>query len=94
MALAMKWETAFVITFSIIGSNILFGFYDRWRAKLDRRTEIPAYRNWRGVYVPDLHLIRAKRAAIAAYIIGFIVIMALSYFFLTHLPPELVSRAH
>lgn len=90
----MRWETSFVIAVSVIVGNILFRLYDRWRAKLDRRTEIPAYRNWRGVYVPDLILIRAKRAAIAAYIIGFIIIMALSYFFLTHLPPELVHNAN
>ncbi|WP_203309758.1 hypothetical protein [Sphingomonas beigongshangi] len=90
----MTWTTAFVIAFSVCAGNLLFGLYDRWRAKLNKRVEIPAYRNWRGVYVPDLHLIRAKRAGIAAYIIGFIVIMALSYFFLTHLPPDLVRSTH
>lgn len=49
-------------------ANLIRAYWSKWKAHKAARTEIPAYRNWRGEYVPDLHLLRARRMVIAAWV--------------------------
>jgi len=56
------------IVFGTALANLARVYLAQFRAWKAARTEIPAYRDWRGRYVPDLHFIRIKRAIIWAWV--------------------------
>lgn len=64
-------------------ANLLRVFYARHQARLASRPVIPAQRNWRGEYVPDLHLLRIRRALIIAFSAAMIAAFLYSYRVLT-----------
>lgn len=78
----MTWHSIFSIMGAVILANLIKVWRDHVKDKRAARTEIPAYRNWRGEYVPDLHLIRARRLAIVAFIMFAIGIIVLAIFLL------------
>ncbi|ANC85469.1 hypothetical protein [Sphingomonas sp. NIC1] len=76
----MTWQHALSIALAVAAANLTFQYLARFRAWKAKRTEIPAYRNWRGEYVPDLHFIRMKRAFIASWVVFVLVSAVWGYF--------------
>lgn len=72
------------IACSVILAHVLLHYLGRYKRWKDSRTEILAYRNWRGVYVPDLKLKRVERAVIWFVILTFVIGAVLSYLFVTN----------
>lgn len=64
-------------------ANLARVYYARHKARLAARTVIPAQRNWRGEYVPDLHLTRLKRSILAAWVAVTIAAFLYSYQIMT-----------
>lgn len=82
----VNWNNILAITLTVALVNLWRAYREKRRAQLAARTEIPAYRNWRGEYVPDLWRIRARRAAIASYVMMMLSLPFVGYFFLSSLP--------
>lgn len=83
---AMTWQRALGIVLAVAIYNLWRVYRVKRQAKLDARTDIPVYRNWRGEYVPDLHLIRLRRAVIWAWVLFFVAGFPLGYVLLTNYP--------
>lgn len=83
----MTWQHALSIALAVAAANLTFQYLARFRAWKAKRTEIPAYRNWHGDYVPDLHFIRMKRALIASWVIFLVLGAVVSFYALTNYRP-------
>ena len=72
------------IACSVILAHVLLHYLGRYKRWKDSRTEIPAYRNWRGVYVPDLKIKRIERAVIVTVVFAVLFCAVAGYVFVTN----------
>jgi polyferredoxin len=76
----MHWYNFWGLVFGGMLASAATRLYDDWKAG---RKEIPAYRDWRGRWVTDLHLIRLKRLY---YFLWLGVLPVIGYLWITSLP--------
>lgn len=81
----MNWNNILAITLTVALVNLWRAYREKRRAQLAARTEIPAYRNWRGEYVPDLWRIRARRSVVAAWVLLTLAAFPIAYLHLESL---------
>jgi len=63
----MSWSRLLSLTLGIALAGVIRYYWARYQTWKAARTEIPAYRNWRGHYVPDLMVKRFQQVGWAFF---------------------------